>query len=932
LNFFPFMASIIPGYEYDIFISYRQKDNKYDGWVTEFVDNLKMELEATFKEEVSVYFDINPHDGLQESHDVAASLKQKLRSLICIPIISLTYCDPKSYAWEYEFKTFIEQASHDRFGLKINLPGGNVANRVLPVRIHDLYPEDVRLFESTLGGVLRPIDFVYRETGVNRQLRPKDDDVIKNPNQILYRDQINKVAHAIRDIIEGIKSVEYRRQDQEEEVNQEKSPKVAEPVYGQKSAPERHEERSENEKAEIRYDRVTNPRLPWKPGRLLTWAVISILIFAGMIFLIQLNSRKAWARNVALPEIEKYVNNGDVASAYILVKKAGKYIPGDPKLGELSALASSKITIITDPPGAEVYIREYADTAGDWEKLGRTPIDSVQVPGSSFWLTNMSYRTRIEKPGYEKVLAVMSTTDNTLRRKLFREGEIPPGMVYIDGDNGFFVDRYEVTNKQFKEFLDKGGYDNPDYWKNDFIKDGKTISRETAMALFVDKTGRPGPSTWEAGDYPEGQENYPVSGVSWYEAAAYAEFAGKNLPTANDWGNSSKWFYKSDSRIIPFSNFNRKGPEQVGRNKGITMFGVYDMAGNVREWCWNKTPVGRIVRGGAWDDVLYMYKDLSQLPPLDRSSTNGFRCVKYIDRSKIPESDFGEIISDKEKDLVLVNYAKKAPVPDNIFKIYKNQFLYDSKDLQAVVEKQEESPRGWKVDKVSFNAAYGDERVIAYIFLPEDVSPPFQTLVFYPGTGAFWERDMVGSAETNWLVDYLVKSGHAVMCPVYAGTFERNDKGGIADPQGHEYVEWIIKWVKDFKRSVDYLETRNDIDKNKIGYYGFSWGGLMGGIIPAVEDRLKVNILIVGGFARNLLPEVDQVNYLSRIKIPTLMLNGRYDFNFPYDKAVIPFFNLLGTPDKDKRHVVYETDHYVPKNEMIKEVLNWCDKYLGPVK
>src|SRR5664280_662244 len=102
------MASIIPGYEYDIFISYRQKDNKYDGWVTEFVDHLKRELEATFKEEISVYFDINPHDGLLETHDVDASLKDKLKCLIFVPIISRTYCDPKSFAWEHEFKAFVE--------------------------------------------------------------------------------------------------------------------------------------------------------------------------------------------------------------------------------------------------------------------------------------------------------------------------------------------------------------------------------------------------------------------------------------------------------------------------------------------------------------------------------------------------------------------------------------------------------------------------------------------------------------------------------------------------------------------------------------------------------------------------------------------------------------------------------------------------------
>jgi hypothetical protein len=154
------MASIIPGYEYDIFISYRQKDNKGDRWVSEFVDALKDELESTFKEEISVYFDINPHDGLLETHDVDASLKEKLKCLVFIPIISRTYCDPKSFAWELEFKAFVEQASHDQFGLKVKLPNGNVASRVLPVRIYDLDTTDIKLCESILESVLRGIEFI----------------------------------------------------------------------------------------------------------------------------------------------------------------------------------------------------------------------------------------------------------------------------------------------------------------------------------------------------------------------------------------------------------------------------------------------------------------------------------------------------------------------------------------------------------------------------------------------------------------------------------------------------------------------------------------------------------------------------------------------------------------------------------------------------
>jgi hypothetical protein len=142
------MSSIIPGYTYDIFISYRQKDNKGDKWVSEFVDALKTELESTFKEEVSLYFDVNPHDGLLETHDVNASLKEKLKCLIFIPVISRTYCDPNSFAWEHELKPFIETAQADQLGLKINLPNGNVASRVLPVRIHDLDMNDIKLCET----------------------------------------------------------------------------------------------------------------------------------------------------------------------------------------------------------------------------------------------------------------------------------------------------------------------------------------------------------------------------------------------------------------------------------------------------------------------------------------------------------------------------------------------------------------------------------------------------------------------------------------------------------------------------------------------------------------------------------------------------------------------------------------------------------------
>ncbi len=201
------MASLIPGYEYDIFISYRQKDNKHDGWVTKFVDNLKGEMESTFKEDISIYFDVNPHDGLLETHNVGKSLEGKLKCLIFIPILSQTYCDPASYAWQYEFLTFIKLTEDDHFGKDVKLKSGNVASRILPVRIHDLEPEDVKLFEKETGTVLRAIDFVFKTSaGVNRPLMANEDHPNDNLNKTFYRDQINKTANAIKEIILGLKA------------------------------------------------------------------------------------------------------------------------------------------------------------------------------------------------------------------------------------------------------------------------------------------------------------------------------------------------------------------------------------------------------------------------------------------------------------------------------------------------------------------------------------------------------------------------------------------------------------------------------------------------------------------------------------------------------------------------------------------------------
>ena len=200
------MSTLVSGYDYDIFISYRHKDNKGEHWVTEFVRALKEELEATFKEDISIYFDSNPHDGLRENHNVDKSLEGKLKCLIFIPIISQTYCDPNSFAWQREFCAFNKLAKDDQLGRDIKLSNGNVASRILPIKIHELDAKDQATIENEIGTALRAIDFIFKSPGVNRPLWAKDDEVREIKHTVFYRDQVNKVANAVKEIVSSLKS------------------------------------------------------------------------------------------------------------------------------------------------------------------------------------------------------------------------------------------------------------------------------------------------------------------------------------------------------------------------------------------------------------------------------------------------------------------------------------------------------------------------------------------------------------------------------------------------------------------------------------------------------------------------------------------------------------------------------------------------------
>ena len=681
-------------------------------------------------------------------------------------------------------------------------------------------------------------------------------------------------------------------------------------------------------------------------------AIAAIAVLSIWFFNRQAKVR--WAREVALPEIERLATDlwGDYPAAYRLAEQAEESIPRDPKLAEMFSKCSLRINIKTEPAGAKIFMKEYKDPEGEWTYLGDSPLEKIRLPVGVF-------RWKIEKEGYETVLAAASTWDidissvtqflpNDLVRVLDKKGSIPEGMVRVAGAEtavgkigDFYIDKYEVSNAQYRNFINAGGYRDKKFWKERIIKEGKELTWEEAVKEFVDQTGLPGPAGWRAGDFPEGQADYPVSGISWYEAAAYAEFAGKKLPTGYHWGIARgedttliKWPQLGGYGLFaPFSNFRGKGPVPVGSLPGMTSYGAFDMAGNVREWCFNEIQKGRLIRGGGWDDNTYMFSDLSQAPPTDRSAKNGFRCALYPDLPEMPAAAFQTMLLPAVKD-----YYKEKPVAESVFQAYKGLYSYDKTDLKARVESRQENPAGWVHEVISLDAAYGGERVPAHLFLPTAGTPPYQTVIYFPGAAAIFtrsSRDLESYYEFTVFVSFLVKNGRAALFPVYKGTFERIDENTIAslinNVDSFQNAELTIQIVKDLRRCIDYLEERPEIDSQKIAYEGMSWGGAAGAIIPAIEERIKASVLLGGHFEGTGRPEVREINYVGRVKTPTLMLNGKYDTIYPLESAIKPMFDLLGTPAEHKRLILYDTDHIPPINEMIRETLAWLDKYLGPV-
>ena len=660
-----------------------------------------------------------------------------------------------------------------------------------------------------------------------------------------------------------------------------------------------------------------------RSSRFLVGAVaLALVALAAMAWLLVRESRVRWARETAIAEVEKRTARGDLVGAYAIAQRALEIAPRDFRVQQAwDHAAPTRVNIESQPAGAEVAFQSYVGGDARWLPLGKTPL-KLRIPlGLLRWrLTHAGYDTLVAGQGGDR-----------LQFKLAPQGAAPAGMVLAPSGSvlwesqaedvelpDFWIDRHEVTNRQYKAFVDAGGYEEREHWKEPFIRNGKTIPWEQAMSAFRDATGRPGPATWEFGTFPQGQEEFPVGGVSWYEAAAYAAFVGRQLPTVYHWyrASGSQGVF---SEIITVSNYSAKGPAAVGSMSGLGPFGTMDMAGNVKEWCWNETKGLRYTLGGGWNELLYAFHDQDARSPFEREATFGFRCILP---SEPLAAHLTAPVQSFQQDPALLK-----PAADDLFQAYVRLYDYDPTPLESKIESVDDASPIWKKEVVTVRAAYGSERLPLHIFIPKNARPPYQTVVLFPGSNAV--RTSSSQDLRLRLSDFHVHAGRVLVYPIYQGTYERRIPGARGVNQIRDIM---IQRGKDIRRTLDYLATRRDIDTTRIAFYGISLGAQLGPLFLVIEPRFRTGVLFSGGFETwRMAPECDPLHFTPRVKVSVLMVNGREDFDLPYATAQVPMFQMLGT--KDKKHFVLEGGHIPLHPETaVREMVDWLDERFGPVK
>ena len=679
-------------------------------------------------------------------------------------------------------------------------------------------------------------------------------------------------------------------------------------------------------------------------------AVILIMIsVAAIVGWRSFRSARLRRAEKSITTAERLLKDRDFFRAYETATAALGALPSEQRLRDVIAKSSAPASFESRPPGAAVFLERYKGPAGRTH-VGTTPLTIPHLPLADFVVT-------MEKAGYAPAKVPLPQYPlfshgevgrfgaASVSVRLFEAAKVPPEMVAVAGGEytlagswrasnrrvmlrDYLIDRYEVSNRDYDAFVRSGGYRRSDIWK--------TLPFSDVEKHFRDNTGLPGPRSWSGGAPPAGRDNYPVTDVTWHEASAYALWKGKQLPSIYQWEKAARYPQtKGIASSFPWGligedvdatermNFNGRGTMPVDSMPfGIGPYGAQHMAGNVSEWMRNPLPPGYAVRGGSWNDALYTFGKTGSLPAMYASSEVGFRCARTLEGENKEQGEFALSISGF--------VPKYQPVDDKTFNEIRSRYDYQKTAPDArVVQRLDEGD--WIRETIEYKA--DGQTVPAYLYLPKNYRRPLQVVHFSPAGDVYsgW-RTVPHSVEIT--LAPVIRGGRAIFAVVMPGFIGRPHPSGFVQPDSRsvEFVDYTVRQVTEFRRGLDYLETRDDIDKSRIAFYAVSAGSWEGVLLAGVENRYRSILLVGSGIKPEEItdtPAANRINFAPHIAAPKLMLNGRYDESAPLESTAEPLYGLLHEP---KRLDVFEGGHVPPPNLAIPTMTKWFDETLGRVK